>query len=501
MLFAPGPGGMLIAAVDRKAAARGLFVGQRLADARALFPRLHSAPADPAGELTALERLADWCTRYTPWAAVDGLEQGMAGLVLEITGCAHLCGGEAALLDDLLARLAGFGIAAQAAVADTPAAAWALARFDEACIDGRDADRAATRARLAALPVEALRLSGDLALQLRRLGLATVGEVKALPRAPLAARLGETALRRIDAVFGADHTPISPRQPVTDWQTRVAFSDGIARREDIDAAARHLLDDLCARLAAAGRGARALTLACYRLDGALQSIDIGTAKPTHQPVHLMRLFAEKLDGIDPGFGIEVMILRAVVTDPLALHQGDLAATAPRAEHDLAEVIDRLRNRLGPKRVRRLVPRDSHWPERAMIAASALQPARGKASWGQDGLRPLQLFSPPERLEVEETEGTAGRESGGAGEANPEGGEAAASCGTPARFRWRRSDYRVVRTEGPERIEPEWWRGGAREARDYFWVQDGAGRRFWIYRDRAESRNATRPAWYLHGLFA
>jgi protein ImuB len=460
---------MALTAVDQAAATRGLTVGQRLADARALIPQLHTAAAAPDADAQDLNRLADWCHRYTPLAATDGLENGTAGLVLDITGCAHLCGGEAALIEDLLLRLARFGMAAHAAAADTPAAAYGWARFGQ----GARLEGSQSRARLAALPVEALRLDGEQVVQLRRLGLQTIGDIMALRRAPLATRFGEALLLRLDHMFGLRHEPISPRRPVPCWQTRVTFPDGIGRREDIDRATRHLLDELCAGLEKAGRGARSLTLDCYRLDGAVQTIAIGTGKPVCTVVHLMRLFGEKLGAIDPGFGIEVMILSATATDPLVLHQSDL--TAHRAAHDLSDVIDRLKGRLGPKRVRCLVPRESHWPERAVRSAPALS-SSDATPWLCARPRPVQLFTPPEPLEI---------------------GEHAEDGGAPRSFRWRRSDYRVLWAEGPERIEPEWWRGGGAESgRDYFWVQDGAGRRFWIYQNRNTDRG-----WYLHGLFA
>ncbi len=312
-------------------------------------------------------------------------------------------------------------------------------------------------------------------MQLRRLGLQKIGDILTMPRAPLAARFGADVLRRLDRMFGATHEPISPRRPVACWQARVAFPDGIGRREDIDLATRHLLDEICATLEKAGRGARSLELACYRLDGVVQTIEIGTGKPTHQAAHLMRLFAEKLGTIEPGFGIELMVLGALVTEGLALHQSDLAAAARHVEGDLSDIVDRLKARLGPKQVRRLVPRESHLPERAVVAAPALQPL-GMTGWRKGRHRPLQLFVPPEPLEVSEDGETAD--------------------GPPRGFRWRRSDYRVAQAEGPERIEPEWWRGNRQAARDYFWIQDAAGRRFWIYRNHGGGRR-----WYLHGLFA
>ena len=463
---------MVLTAIDRAALARGLYIGQRLADARALIPGLQTDAAAPAADVDALNRLADWCHRYTPWVAVDDRgdhrENGTTGLTLDITGCAHLFGGEAALIDDLLNRLSRFDVTAHAAVADTPGAACAWARFGE----GPVLDHGQSRAKLASLPIEVIRLDGELVVQLRRLGLRRVGDILTMPRAPLAARFGEAPLRRLDQIFGLSDEPISPRRPIPSWQVRLTFPDGIGRREDIDLATRKLLEDLCPQLEKTGRGVRALTLDCYRLDGTVQTIAIGTGKPVCEVAHLMRLFNEKLEIIAPGFGIEVMILSATMTDPLVLHQGSL--TASRAAHDLSDVIDRLKTRLGPKRVRRLVPRESHLPERAVVLAPALKPPG--APWLRGKLRPVQLLSPPEPLEVHEP---------------------ADNHGAPRGFRWRRSDYRVLQVEGPERIEPEWWRGGAPHAgRDYFWVQDGAGRRFWIY----QSRDARR-GWFMHGLFA
>ena len=463
---------MVLTAIDRTAAARDLYIGQRLADARALIPGLRTDAAAPVADAEALGCLADWCHRYTPWVAVDDRgdhrENGTAGLMLDITGCAHLFGGEAALIEDLLNRLSRFQVTAYAAAADTPGAACAWARFGE----GPVLEHGQSRAKLAALPIEAIRLDRELVVQLRRLGLRQVGDVLTLPRAPLAARFGEAILRRLDQVFGVSNEPISPRRPVPLWQTRLTFPDGISRREDIDLATRKLLEDLCPRLEKAGRGVRMLALDCYRLDGVVQTIEIGTGKPVCAVTHLVRLFDENLGTIDPGFGIEMMILSATKTDPLALHQDGLMAT--RAAHDLSDVIDRLKTRLGPKRVRHLMPRASHVPERAAVAVPAL-PSPDGGPWLRGKLRPVRLLSPPEPLEIHEL-----------------GGDDGVPCG----FRWRRSDYRVMWAEGPERIEPEWWRAVSPHARDYFWVQDGAGRRFWIYQNRDDKRS-----WFMHGLFA
>lgn len=470
MLTAPAQGGLRLTAVDAAAAAEGLYPGQRLADARALVPELQAADADRLADAEALGRLADWCGRFTPWSAVDGED----GLVLDITGCAHLFGGEAALIADLMRRLAGFGVTARAAAADTPAAAWAWARFgDEPSIlnVGESGDR------LAALPVEALRLAPVTAEALRRLGLRRIADIAVLPRAPLAARLGAELLARLDRAFGREDEAISPRRLPALWRARLAFADGISRREDLDLATRELLRELCRALEADGRGARRLELALYRLDGTAQVIEIGTSRPTRDGAHLARLFVEPLGTVEPGFGIETMILGAVATDPLGPQQMGLSARRAGHREDLAPVLDRLQSRLGRHAVVRLVPVASHIPERAVtvtpaMAASAAQ--RWPADdWPMERSRPVQLLAAPEPIAVTE------------------------DGDKPASFCWRRCEHRIATCEGPERIAPEWWRTtGEPATRDYYWLQDSEGRRYWVYH-----ATAPRAGWYLHGLFA
>jgi protein ImuB len=124
-LIATEGGTRRLAAVDDAAAALGLHVGQKAADAAALVPDLVTADHDPDGDRAALEILCDWCVRFSPAVAIDGLD----GLLLDVEGVSHLWGGEAAMLDDLLARLERWGAPARGAIADTPGAAWALARY------------------------------------------------------------------------------------------------------------------------------------------------------------------------------------------------------------------------------------------------------------------------------------------------------------------------------------------------------------------------------------
>ncbi len=464
----------------------GVHPGLPLAAARAFVPDLRTAAADAAGDRRALAALADWCGRYTPWTAVDsdGGGAGAGGIWLDISGCAHLFGGEATLLADLTGRLDALGFASVAALADTPGAAWAVARFAErktgpatVVPPGR------TRQALAPLPAAGLRLPSATVEALGRLGLGRIGDLLTLPRASLAARFGDTLLRRLDQALGRMDEQISPRRPVPAFRTRLAFAEPIAHGDDIIRALRHLLAGLCRQLEAAHQGARRLELALYRVDGTRTGTAVGTGRPVRAPGHLERLFTEKLDGLDAGFGIEVMILAAVAVDPLAPAQDDLYSGEREHESHMARLMDRLANRLGPAYVMRLAPRASHVPERACRAVPASAPSVPTGGGGPARPRPVHLLPCPEPIEV----------------------MAPIPDHPPVMFRWRRNQHRVRRADGPERIAPEWWLEALdalsqdSRSRDYYRVEDTEGRRFWLYREGLY-RPGVQPRWYLHGFF-
>lgn len=522
-----GAGRCVVAAVDAQASAAGIAPGMPLADARALAPGgLAVHPVDAAGDAAALERLAEWCGRYTPWTSVESAEEGGgAGLWLDVTGCAHLFGGEAAMLADLVHGLARLGFATRAGLADTPGAAWAAARFlSEAALTATVAPGEA-RAALAPLPVAALRLPAAEREGLGRLGLRRVGDLYPLARAPLARRFGPLPGLRLDQALGRVEEPISPRRPVAPHRAALGFPEPIAHREAIAAALRRLLGAICRGLEAAGAGARALELVLYRVDGTVQRARIGTSRPNREPAALERLFVEHLDRLDPGFGIEAMSLAAPIAEPLtalqlaltpsptlprAAGEGSVGARAcsgrqesdlhaegaetgisasPRAPNKdrsadewerLAPLFDALGNRLGFARLQRLGPRESHLPERA-VRAHPVWSTPPRAPWPA-ATRPLRLLARPEPIEA----------------------ETLCEDGPPCAFRRGGGRlHHVTRAEGPERIAAEWWRATTPAApdgpeRDYWRIEDESGRRFWLFREAAASA-ASR--WFLHGLFA
>lgn len=434
--------------------------------AMAAVPGLHVAEAAQAEDAAALHRLALWCHRTTPLAAADGMD----GLWLDVAGCTHLWGGETALLDHLVRRLAADGFTARAAVADTPGAAHAAARHSEA----RMVPPCGQAAAVAVLPVAALRLPPDLAATLSRLGFEQVGQLARIPRKLLARRFGSEPGLRLDQAHGLVHEPIQPVPAETPLQHRLAFLEPLLTPEALSAATRHLLDPICARMEREGTGARRIDLLFERVDGAVQAIRIGTARPRRDAAHLARLLDEQLDHVEPGLGIEAMRLVVPLAEPLRWAQ-----TEPGGG-DVATLVDRLSNRLGSHRVYRAAPAESDVPERQVRRVAALE-KMGGASWGGTLPAPTRLLHPPRPVQA----------------------IAALPDHAPAAFIWRRRQHRVRRADGPERIHGEWWRRDAEMAavRDYFRVEDQDGRRFWLFRQGDGADPATGGLhWFLHGFF-
>lgn len=474
-----------VVALDAVAERRGLRLPIALAQARAMHPDLNVVPEDAAADAQLLAAMADWCVRYTPLAALDAPD----GLLLDIAGCAHLFGGEAALLEDLQRRMSGFGFAVRAGIADTIGAAWAVARFSDATSVACGDERAA----LAPLPLQALRIADETAAALRRVGFRRVGDIMDVPRAPLAARFGGDLLRRLDRALGKEREPLTPRLPVAPYVAEQPFAEPITREEDVLAVTERLAGRLAALLERRGEGLRRVELMLFRTDGQVFRLQAGTSRPLRSVREVRALFVERLaalsDPLDPGFGFDLARLNVIAAEPSPPQQGTLGEAVD--DGDVDRLVDRLSARLGARRVSRLVAQDSHIPEIAAAAVPAqAQRAETDGGWAafrcfRDGVglnpRPLRLLTTPEPIEA----------------------LASVPDGPPIRFRWRRALHEVTAAEGPERIEGAWW--GAQEtagnlARDYFRVEDKAGRRFWIFR-AGLYRDTAAPAWFLHGMFA
>ena len=460
----------------------------RLTDACALLPSLATRIAEPETDARVLHKLAGWCQHYTPIVSVDGAD----GLWLDITGAAHLCGGEAGLLADLKQRLTALGFENRLGLAGTPGAAWAIARFAKTRrIVSADRPDSLLRA-LHPLPLDALRLDENALYLLRRFGLKTIGALCALPRASLKRRfpskdVREAVLRRLDQALGHAAEPITPLKAAPAYFERLAFPEPILDTESFCLGLRDLMEQLARRMEKDSKGATRLVFSAYHADGGLSQIAITTARPSRDPKHLSNLFRDKLETINPGFGVDVLVLSADGVEDLVERQLSLSKISKNIwdNGELGQLIDRLSNRLGPQNIQRVVACESHIPERAQKRVSALQaPIRKALHPSNKPLRPIRLFDPPEQIQV----------------------IAEIPEGPPAHFTWRRVIHRVARAEGPERIAPEWWHRthtGHERTRDYYRVEDVEGRCFWLFREGlyGDADPQKLPTWHIHGLFA
>jgi protein ImuB len=470
-----------IVALDDAAAALGLRHGMPLADARAMHPGLCVAEDDARADGELLASICDWCLRWTPLAALDPPD----GIFLDISGCAHLFGGEAGLLADVLHRFARIGFHARAAIADSAGAAWALARYgDEA---GTIVAPDCAREAIEPLPLAALRLDAETVSALASVGLKRVADILDLPRAPLAARFGAGLIERLERALGRLEEPISPRLPVAPYVAERSFPEPIGRIEDIESITLTLARRLQPMLERRGEGARRLELCLFRTDGAVKRVEAGASRPLRDPDQIAALFAERFaalsDELDPGFGFDLVRLSALSAEAAPAVARQFGESAE--EEDLARLVDRLGARLGLNRVQRIVAGNTWLPEQAAATAPAHCTMPDAIGWSVPDLdtpapvRPLRLFERPEPIDA----------------------VAEVPDGPPVRFRWRRALHQVVRAEGPERIAPAWWSAGPKPTRDYYRVEDEAGQRFWLYREGLYALEAAYPRWFLHGLFA
>ncbi len=466
-------------ALNSAALDQGLAPGLTLADARARLPQLRVADADRRADRELLLSLAAHCELYTPLTALDEPH----GLALDVTGCAHLFGGEAGLLALVGKNLAALGFSARAALASTPDGARALARFSSGGVFSPDEAAEA----VARLPLAALEVEDEILLALSRAGLKTIGDLASRPSRAFAARFGADFPRKIERLLGREDLRLTPLRPPPDCMVERHFAEPLAQSDSIEAVLSDLIHEAKALLERRGQGGRFFEASFFRADGVVRRLSVETLRPTRDPKILALLFHEKLDSLadplDPGFGFDALRLAVPRVENFNPAQGDFVALETRRdERELSELLDRLTTRFGRARVLRFMQGDAHEPERessAVPVAAAAAETWSKPSESEPPARPLTLFDPPQPVEV----------------------VALAPDGPPARFRWRRKMHDILRAEGPERIAPDWSVFGMREpARDYYRVEDVEGRRFWLFR-RGLYEYDVQPRWFLHGLFA
>jgi protein ImuB len=463
-----------IAAADQAATKLGLRVGMPAAKAQALVQGLSMIDADPSADLAALERLTVWAlSQYSPVVAMDPPD----GIVMDTEGADHLQGGEELMLSGLVNRLRGRGLAAHAAIADTWGAAHALART--ASRETVIVARGETHKAVNRLPLSSLRLPSETVASLRTLGFTTVGDLAGTPRAPLTLRFGPEVGRRLDQMFGRVAEPIDPIRVAELMEVQKSFAEPIGTAETIEKYLTRLVRQLCHELEKRGLGVRRADLIIHRVDNTVQALRAGTAKPARDVAWLTKLFRDRIERIEPGFGIEKLSLAAIIAEPLIEAQS-ASSLIEEPITDVTPLIDVLGNR-GGQRIFRVAPVASDVPERSVQRIAPTADEDG-ATWPMHWLRPPRLMPRPELIDV----------------------IALLPDHPPVSFTWRGKRRRVKRADGPERIFGEWWQRSAEwiAVRDYFVVEDDTGERFWIFRsgDGVDTDTGSQK-WFLHGVFA
>jgi protein ImuB len=470
---------LYLTATDARAMRDGLYPGLPLADARARVPALDVVEADDPADTALIEAIADWCDRFTPLVALNKPYR----LLLDISGCAHLFGGEVAVLRMICDFLRKQEIKVQAAIAGTAAAANALAKG----ADGSIVENGGEREAVSALPVTVLGIDGKIIYALKRAGLKTIGEVAARSSSELTARFGAEFVFLLEQALGFNSQPITPRRTLPDYVAERRFAEPVATAEVIGRTLSSLASTLENLLEERGQGARRLEASFFRTDGVVRHIALDTGRPLRDAAAISAYYFERLevlaDPVDPGFGFDLIRLSALATEALEYSAAEFSSS--HDEQEITSLIDRLSARFGSNRVARFLSMNTHVPE-YVAAFCPAQRGVNPSPWPQMRLeretprRPLHMLIPPEPIQSKFID---------------------VPDGPPKLFIWRRATHKIVKSEGPERIAMEWWRDVTAKTRDYFQVEDEEGRRFWLYRDGLYSRETNEPRWFMHGLFA
>lgn len=469
VLTTPSHGRLIITSVNKLALEKGIEIGMVLADARALIPELKVLDDKPELSDKLLKRLAEWCIRFTPCVAVDPPD----GLLFEVTGCPHLWGGDHLYLNEIVKRLTARCYDVRAAMADTTGAAWAIARFGKGSLviaNGKHTEA------LLRLPPESLRLEKETIERLHKLGLHQISQFVNISRSSLRRRFGQHFLQHLDYALGREEELITPVQPIEPYQERLPCLEPIVTATGISIALDQLLKTLCFRLQQEQKGLRLAIFKGYRVDGKVEKVSIETNRPTHSVKHLFKLFEIKLSFIEPALGIELFLLEALkVEDQYAPQETLWEASGGLEDIRVSELVDHLGVRIGINAIHRYLPDEHYWPERSFKLASSIQ-EKLTSTWNTTRLRPLQLLKAPERIEV----------------------TSLLPDYPPMLFRYKEKIHKVIKADGPERIEQEWWLQQGQH-RDYYQVEDEEGNRYWLFRSGYYSDVIHQ--WFIHGFFA
>lgn len=463
-------GRSLVMAINPQAEQYGVKYGMAAADARVIAPGIALFDSKAGQNIKLLKGLAEWCLRYTPLVMVDPPD----GLLLDVTGCTHLKGGETEYLKDMVNRLRVLGYAIRPGMADTIGCAWAVAHCAES---GLIVPPGGQRNALMPLPPSSLRLGTDLLIKLNQLGFYQVGSFIHMPKSVIKRRFGAAMILRLYQALGQEAEFLLPLKEPLPYSERLAMLDPVNTRPAIEQAVHTLIDQLCKRLYGEGLGLRSAVLTYLRIDGKSYQLTIGTNHPSQRTEHIFKLFELQLDQVAPGLGIELFILEAPKTEPASDKQSHLWNGKPAADSEqVAEMLDNIAARVGSTSIHRYLPKENYWPERAAAHTADLTEIPA-SEWREDHIRPTQLLDPPEPIEA----------------------MALTPDYAPRQFVYRGQRHIIVSADGPERISHEWWieDGGYR---DYYVAEDEEGMRYWLFGTPNDLPGQTRR-WFIHGYFA
>ncbi len=470
VVYAPKHGRMIITEANIFAEQQGIYAGMVLADARAIITMLQTIEDKPKQFENIMKHFATWFIRYSPAVAVDGND----GLTIDASGCAHLWGGEEKYMHDISNRLKMFGYTIRMAMAGTIGTAWAVTHYGKnqsIIVSGKEAGA------LLNLPPQCLRINDEVTERLHRLGLKQVNLFMNMPRPVLRRRFGTDFIKRLHQALGDEQEFIQPVLIIPPYQERLNCIEPIVTLTGIEIALQQLLEMLCKRLQQEQKGIRKIHFLSYRVDGKTQAVEIGTNRPTSDAKHLFKLFEIKLGNIEPDSGIELFVLQATKVDEHIAPQSAIwATTGEITDNNIALLLDRLANKIGEHKIHRYLPAEHYWPERSVKKALSLD-EKATTTWRHARTRPLKILSPPEPISV----------------------TAPVPDYPPMLFRYKNKIHKIIRADGPERIEQEWWLQQGRH-RDYYYVEDEEGHRYWLF--RSGHYDADKPVgWYLHGYCA
>ena len=466
LLYASERGRMVVQAVTPDLLNEGIVPGMVVADVRAIFPAIDALPHDPDADKKLLHKLAEWCFRFSPTITIDSPD----GLMLDISGCPHLWGGEQAYLEAITGQLQQGAYLANAAIADTIGAAWAAAHYRKQFIIEKGQQQQA----LLPLPPAALRLESSTLQLMDKLGFRQIGQLMKIPSSNLRRRFGEQLLLRLGQALGKEQETLNPIQPTPVYIERLPCLEPIRTAKGIKIALEHLLEMICNRFVKERKGMRTGIFKGQRLDGKTVQIGIGTNHASRNPEHLFKLFELKIPELEPDLGIELFTLEAILVEEVNEAQEALWSLSSNNQKIISELLDNIAGKVGSQSIHRYLPQEHYWPERSVKAVNSLI-EKTETEWPTDSIRPLHLLPVPEPIEV----------------------MVVLPDYPPMHFRYRGEIIRITKADGPERIEQEWWLQTG-PPRDYYRVEDETGVRYWLF--RLGLYGDSKPQWFLHGYF-